>query len=169
MLWNALNLASLAIFLFMTVMPSEALAYAQYLSTSQGPLTFVLDQAVAGDLLASHNRPHRPATLRTVNRNELVEGASLPVVAFAYSSAVNQTDADPFTTATGEQAAAGTVAANWLPFGATVRIGARTYTVQDRMNPRYDNKYVIDIWQPSAEAAVAWGVRRVNVEIVNLP
>jgi 3D (Asp-Asp-Asp) domain-containing protein len=169
LLWNTLNVSSLAIFAFMSLVPTEALAYAQYLSTSQGPLVFERDDTLASDTLSSHDFRRRPPALRTVNVNAVAEGAIIPVVAFAYSSSLGETDSDPFTTATGERAAAGTLAANWLPFGTTVRVGEVVYTVKDRMNSRYDDKYVIDLWQSSADAAVAWGVRRVEIEIVHLP
>jgi 3D (Asp-Asp-Asp) domain-containing protein len=157
----------------MTTVPSPALAYAQQLSTSQGPLVFVRDEALADRALMSEDvagtRYVRASTLRAVVSHDLEEGESVRVWAFAYSSSVNQTDATPYTTANGSQVASGTMAANWLPFGSQVRIGDTVYTVQDRMNERYNDKYVVDVWQGSHEAAIAWGVRVVEVEIVSLP
>ena len=171
---NLGHVLATAIFVFMMVIPSEALAYAQQLSTSHS-LTFIVDDALVEEALQSTDFSPRPGArrrasgMRAVDASQVREEATLQVLAFAYSSDANQTDATPFTTANGSRAGEGTIAANWLPLNATVRINDTLYTVQDRMNERYNDRYVIDIWQPSAAAAVQWGVRAVELEIVSLP
>jgi 3D (Asp-Asp-Asp) domain-containing protein len=43
------------------------------------------------------------------------------------------------------------------------------YTVRDHLNERYNDKYVVDVWQPTHAEAMSWGARVVEVEIVSLP
>lgn len=90
------------------------------------------------------------------------------VLVTAYSSTPDQTDDTPFTTANGTTVHAGVLAANWLPFGTRVRIpshfGDQLFVVEDRMNERFAKR--ADIWMPSREAAIVWGVRYVTVEVL---
>lgn len=164
----------------MMSVPSQALAYADYIEASQQPLMFIrdpalVDHAIVGiDAFSSATTvgqliQSRASTLRQVNPEQIQEGGAIRVLAFAYSSEASQTDANPFTTASGNQVQPGTMAANFLPFGTQVRLGPTVYTVHDRMNSRYDDKYVVDVWQPNHAAATAWGARVVEMEIVSLP
>lgn len=94
------------------------------------------------------------------------------VVATAYSSDVAQTDSTPCITADGynvcEHGEEDVIAANFLPFGAKVRIpeiyGDKIFTVHDRMNQRYT--YRIDLWKISRNDAITFGKRLVKLEIV---
>lgn len=87
----------------------------------------------------------------------------------AYSSTPDQTDGDPFTTASGSKVRPGTIATNCLPFGTKVRIpdhfGDRIFTVEDRMHPRWGCGK-IDIWMADRATALEWGVRTVTIEIL---
>jgi 3D (Asp-Asp-Asp) domain-containing protein len=91
------------------------------------------------------------------------------VTASAYSSTPDQTDASPFITASGTKVRYGIIAANFLPIGTTVQIGEDTFIVEDRMNSRYNGKYYIDIWMPSREAAQAFGVQTLFIELIAYP
>lgn len=86
----------------------------------------------------------------------------------AYSSTPDQTQGDPFTTASGTQVREGVIAANFLPIGTKVRFpehfGNKVFTVEDRMHQRYW-KYA-DIWMPSRDQAIEWGVRYTQIEIL---
>jgi 3D (Asp-Asp-Asp) domain-containing protein len=83
----------------------------------------------------------------------------------AYSSSPDETWGDPFVTASGRPVGDGVVACpRRLPFGTRVRIGARTYTCWDRLHPKYDDRF--DIWKPSKEEAIAFGRRRLTVEVL---
>ncbi|MFA5075926.1 MAG: hypothetical protein WC480_00715 [Patescibacteria group bacterium] len=108
--------------------------------------------------------------------NSLPEAAPKPkrviwVTVTAYSSTVDQCDDDPCRTANGFNVCLhdqeDVVAANFLPFGTEIKMpdyfGDQVFTVQDRMNARYD--YRVDVWMKSREAAKAFGVRRLRVEI----
>lgn len=94
---------------------------------------------------------------------------STRVVVTAYSSSFGETDGDPFTTASGAKVADGVIAANGLRFGTKVRFpdvyGDKVFTVLDRMSARYGRSRV-DIWMPTKQAAMQWGVRSVRMEIL---
>lgn len=83
----------------------------------------------------------------------------------AYSSSVDETDATPLITASGQRVFLYLVANNCLKFGTVVRIMDKTYLVHDRMKKRYGCKH-FDIWQPSKREAKAFGLQRITVEIV---
>lgn len=157
-LWNA---ASLLLFLSF---PGRALAYEYDQAVIRQHLEFVREAAPTASA--------RVAGVRQVALNETFlpkVGRSYAVVASAYSSTISQTDSDPFTTASGSRARLGTLAANFLPLGTQVRIGGIVYTVDDRMNSRFDGQYVVDIWMNSSELATQFGVRALTLEIISLP
>lgn len=83
---------------------------------------------------------------------------------YAYSSEVNQTDSDPFTTADGSRVKKGIVANNCLEFGTRVIIRGEIYEVHDRMHSRYDCS-TFDIWMKSKEEAKNWGKKYLEVII----
>ena len=62
------------------------------------------------------------------------------VLATAYSSTPDQTDATPFITAWNTRVRDGILAANFLPFGTLVKIpevfGDKIFVVEDRMHQR---------------------------------
>ena len=90
------------------------------------------------------------------------------VTATAYSSTPDQTDSTPFTTAWQTPVRDGIIAANFLPKGSMVRIpdlyGDKIFIVEDRMNPRYQNR--IDIWMKTREEAIAFGIKRIKIEVL---
>ncbi len=89
------------------------------------------------------------------------------VVITAYSSTVDQTDSDPFITASGRTVRDGIVAANFLPFGARLAIpdvfGEKVFYVDDRMNRRFSDR--VDVWMETREEAVQFGVKIAMIEI----
>ncbi len=95
--------------------------------------------------------------------------AYIEVTATAYASVPEETSDHPFITASGVHVHQGTLAANWLPFGTKVKIpqlfGNQIFTVEDHMNHIYDNGR-IDIWMPSVERAIDFGIRKVNIEVL---
>lgn len=186
-LWRTINklirdvtyLLPLSSLVFTMIVPGQALAYSQYTELGHQQLQFARDPSLADRAIvgieafpkertfaALFNNPSLHITLMPPN---LQPGTALRVLATAYSSTPGQTDGDPFTTASGDRVKSGTMAANFLPFGTKVRIGSQIYTVQDRMNSRYNGSYVVDLWQPSRQAAIQFGVRVLEIEIVTLP
>ncbi|PIR74507.1 MAG: hypothetical protein COU35_01945 [Candidatus Magasanikbacteria bacterium CG10_big_fil_rev_8_21_14_0_10_47_10] len=95
------------------------------------------------------------------------------VVATAYSSTPDQTDATPCITADGfdlcEHGQETVIAANFLSFGTRVRfpeLGNNVYTVHDRMNSRYGNGRV-DIWLKTRDDARIFGAKTLTMEILD--
>lgn len=90
----------------------------------------------------------------------------------AYSSEIAQCDNSPCITANGfnvcEHAIEDTVAANFLPLGAKVRIpnlfGDKVFVVRDRMNKRHQNR--LDVWMLERQDAVNFGIKVAKVEIL---
>lgn len=91
------------------------------------------------------------------------------VTATAYSSTPDQTDATPFITSNGLRVYDGLIAANWLPYNTKIRIpdmfGDKVFTVNDRMNPRYDTGR-LDVWMQSRADAKQFGIRHIRIQIV---
>ena len=94
---------------------------------------------------------------------------TLTLTVTAYSSTRDQTDADPFITASGTLVRDGIIAHNFLPFGTRVRFpdvfGDKVFVVQDRMHPR-KGYYIADIWMPTREEAKTWGAPSLTMEIL---
>lgn len=87
----------------------------------------------------------------------------------AYSSSPDETDNTPFETASMTSVREGIIAANFLPFGTKVLIpelfGDTIFVVEDRMHER--KKDFIDIWMPSKEEALRFGINRAEIVILN--
>ena len=176
LLLNSLQLAVLIIFISVTLYPAQALAFVDEVELSQRSLMFVRDSDLVGMAIVGIEAFPRKRTVAglldssslTV-RSSIIEGSKVRVLSVAYSSTVGQTDGSPFITASGRHVGLGTMAANFMPIGTQVRIGQQIYTVWDRMNSRYNDKYIVDIWHPSRAAAIQYGARMVEMEVVALP
>lgn len=87
----------------------------------------------------------------------------------AYSSTPWETEGDPFITASGERVREGIVANNFFPFGTKIKIpeifGEKTFVIKDRMHPR-KHPFHFDIWFPSFEEALKFGVKIATVEVL---
>lgn len=111
------------------------------------------------------------------------------VRATAYNSLESQTNSQPFITATGQRTGWGVIAVSRdllggdLPYGTLVRLrdlgafhtgrgtgsyqallDATLFVVEDTMHPRKQQQ--VDLWFADYASAVAWGVRRLEVEVV---
>jgi|GEM_PF-2237654 len=92
-------------------------------------------------------------------------GKTFKVETSGYNSEAGQTDSTPTVTANQKTVSDGTVACNFLPFGAQIKIegyGDKVFTVRDRMNARYTNN--MDIWFSEKKDAVNYG-RKTGVKI----
>ncbi|MBI1833273.1 MAG: 3D domain-containing protein [Candidatus Andersenbacteria bacterium] len=143
-----------AAFIAISSFPGQALAFTQTIEDTH-KMTFPSGQIISGQL--------SPASYL------FEEGSILGVSVSAYSSTKDQTDGNPFVTASGTMVREGVAAANFLPIGTTVTIFGRIYTIEDRMNARYNDRYTIDVWMASREEALDFGSRRTLLEVVNLP
>ncbi|TRZ64150.1 MAG: hypothetical protein D4Q79_02225 [Spirochaetia bacterium] len=93
---------------------------------------------------------------------------AVKILATAYSSSPDETDDTPFITASGSRVRNGVIAANFLPFGAKVRLpgvfGDKVFTVEDRLKESYNDR--VDIWFPSKGEALEFGVQVTEMEIL---
>ena len=93
----------------------------------------------------------------------------LKVVVTGYSSTEDQTDSNPFITASGTQVRDGIIANNVLPFGTRIRIpelyGDKIFVVEDRMSWKKGN-YHIDIWFPTYWEAKNFGAKIEYLEVL---
>lgn len=119
-----------------------------------------------------------PNTATETILKESEEGNMFPVakpnkvvttIITAYTSTLEETDDDPFVSASGKRVHDGMIAANWLPFGTIVKIpalyGDKEFVVEDRMNSRYGYGR-LDVWLGASRSeARKFGVKRVDVEI----
>lgn len=91
------------------------------------------------------------------------------IMVTAYSSTPDQTDGNPFITASGMHVRDGIIAANFLPFGTEVMLpqlfGNKVFTVEDHMAPSH--YYQFDIWMTSRQQALNFGVHYTKFLIVN--
>jgi 3D (Asp-Asp-Asp) domain-containing protein len=166
----------LTIFVFMTMFPGQALAFVDTVELHQQTLVFVRDPSLEGEAIVGIEEwPKERTVARLLSsrsmsvKASLASGSVVRVLATAYSSTCDQTDSSPFITASGRRVGLGTMATNFLPLGTKVRIGNNMYTVWDRMNSRYNGKYIVDIWMPTRAEAIYWGARVVEMEVVELP
>ncbi len=94
---------------------------------------------------------------------------TVKMIVTAYTSVPDQTDDSPFITASGKHVEDGIIANNMLPFGTKVRIpklyGSKIFVVEDRMHPRKGN-YQADIWMAGQTQAENFGVKLVNIEVL---
>ena len=103
--------------------------------------------------------------------NEAIQTAvkKIKVVITAYSSTPEETDSTPFITASGKNVRDGIIANNLLPFGTKIKIpklyGDKVFVVEDRMNKRKSN-YHFDIWFPSKNLALNFGVKTAEIEVL---
>lgn len=85
------------------------------------------------------------------------------VTVTAYSSTHDQTDQDPWITASNKKVKDGFAAINGLKFGTKFKLpdlfGDKVFEVQDRKNRRYNSTW-IDIWMPNKRKAKEFGIKR---------
>ena len=173
---DGLELTILLIFAGVSIFPAQTLAFNTKLGISGSSLEFQRDPALEGMAVVGIDEWPQARTFERVLRAEpfqvrssLAEGSAVRVLVTAYSSTVDQTDGNPFITASGAIVGQGIMAANFLPLGSKVKLDGKIYIIQDRMNERFNNKYVVDIWKPSRQEALAHGVRAQEMTVVFLP
>ena len=93
---------------------------------------------------------------------------TMKIVVTAYSSTEAQTDDTPFITASNTLVRDGIIASNLLPFGTKVRFPElnpkKIYIVEDRLALK--NSHKVDIWFPSVESALNFGVKVLTMEVL---
>ena len=93
------------------------------------------------------------------------------VILTAYASVPEQTDNRPEETAAQTEARDGIVAANFLPFGALIKIpeffGDKIFVVEDRLHPGKD--FVVDVWMPNKKSAKEFGAHLTDILVIQKP
>ncbi len=96
--------------------------------------------------------------------------ATVDVWVTAYTSDPAETDDTPFITASGSMVRDGIAAANFLPMGTRFRIpeafGNKIFVVEDRMNSRYNNQHIVDLWFSEKTDAIRFGKRHLTLEVL---
>jgi 3D (Asp-Asp-Asp) domain-containing protein len=127
-----------------------------------------LEQESSGQAKEPYYDASNNTFLSPINRPFLIQIRKIFVT--AYSSTPDQTEGDPFITASGARVYDGTLAANFLPFGTKVRLpevfGDKIFTVEDRMNARFRDTR-IDIWFPDRSSAKEFGIQETIMEILD--
>ncbi len=112
---------------------------------------------VAGNAIVKTNPPVAKKPTQKIN-----------IIVTAYSSTPDQTDDTPFITASNSRVRDGVVANNSLPFGTRVKFprlfGEKIFIIEDRMAPK--NSHKVDIWMPTRQMALNFGVKRAEMEIL---
>ncbi len=145
-------------------------------------LEFIYPRSVAAEIGTALSQPEmdeQPVALVSSNQPEIV--CKLPEIAdrparktlratvTAYSSSIDETDSDPFTTASGAKTHSGIIAYNHLPFGTRIRFpeiyGDKIFVVEDRLRAGASRTH-FDIWLPSKMEAKQWGVKTLVIEIL---
>ncbi len=92
------------------------------------------------------------------------------VWATAYTSHPMETDDSPFVTASGSMVRDGIAAANFLPMGTKFKLpemyGDKVFVIEDRMNSRYNDTKIIDLWFESRADALQFGRRAIVLELL---
>ena len=128
-------------------------------------LGIIMPQATNADYANTANASYVAKTTNVAQK----AAKKIKVVVTAYSSTPDQTDDTPFITASGLHVAENIIANNLLPFGTKIRIpslyGDKIFTVGDRL-ASYKSKYHVDLWMPSRVMAINFGVKTVEIEVL---
>lgn len=170
---TAIQALIIVAFVANTANPVPALAFTETITPTT--LNFIKDEDLADTALMGNEMWPPKASIdprhqyQWTGATDIKTGTTIAVLATAYTSSPEETDGNPWITASGTTVHQGTLAANFLPFGAQVQINGQTYTVEDRLSPRFNGKHVVDMWFADRAAALQFGVRVVQATIVSLP
>ena len=122
-----------------------------------------------GTIVAQAAMPQREPVVYQVDES-VSERKFRSAMVTGYSSSVNETDSTPFLTASGSYVRDGVAASNFLPFGTKFKLpklfGDKVFTVEDRMNARYNGTNYVDIWFASKSDALRFGTHPTQMEIL---
>lgn len=125
--------------------------------------------AIAQPVLAEVSPETAPAAVAKnhATPTTIKKGKTIVASVSGYTSRPQETDDDPFITASGDHVYDGGVACpSWLAFGDKVLISGKVYTCNDRMNVRYRQGNYFDIWFSDLDAALSHGRQQLEVVIL---
>ncbi|MDD5032529.1 MAG: hypothetical protein PHC85_00190 [Candidatus Pacebacteria bacterium] len=164
---------ALAGFIFTSAAPAQAFSIKDIVSPEhREPVMMALAsiKAIIFTANAEENKTNEktPEAIPEPPAPKIIE--TREIVVTAYSSTPDQTDDTPFETAMGTETRDGIVAANFLEFGTKVRLpevfGDKVFVVEDRMARK--NSHKVDVWMPTRQDAMCFGVKNLTMEIVEV-
>lgn len=159
---KTIYIIALVIFSLVFMFPDRILA--SQINTINNDSGFVYEQPNIDDLITIYNS----FLIQQSNPNTYRIAEMRTVTITAYSSTPDQTDSTPFITASGSRVRDGIVAANFLPFGAKIKIpqifGDKIFVVEDRMNKRYQER--VDIWFSTRRETKQFGIQRSEIVVL---
>jgi 3D (Asp-Asp-Asp) domain-containing protein len=161
-------------------------------------LEFKAIRTVRNAAIKEQNTPRKNAIKTTIKtqlvrskpERKTTPFPNLSVRSTAYNSIPNQTDSSPFQTSTGARTRYGIIALSRdllkrIPYGSRVRLQDNgswgsgrgrgkynamlkdtVFVVEDTMHPRKND--TVDVWLPAHDQAMQWGVRRLNMQILQM-
>lgn len=165
---KTIYIIALVIFCLVSIFPDKVLA--SQISAIGGSHNFVYEPIKIDDIAAIYNsfliQQSNPDTWGILYYSRIAKRKT--VMMTAYSSTPDQTDSTPFITASGTRVRDGIVAANFLPFGAKIKIpqlfGDKVFVVEDRMNKRYTER--VDIWFSTRRDARQFGIKKAEIVVL---
>lgn len=140
------------------------------MATTPDPVQGDITPVVAVEALAGKGVVEAQTVLPKVAEVSSDAKKGMKVTVTAYTSTPAQTDDTPFITASGTHTRPGVAASNVLAFGTKFKLpklfGDRIFTVEDRMNAKYNGKNIVDIWFNDEDAATVFGKRTATMEIL---
>lgn len=138
---------------------------------SVAPTANADSQVINGAVQASASLPEKRLVAVSVAIPTMVKSEKIMRFAVTtYTSRPEETDDTPNITASGTRTRPGVAASNVLPFGTKFKIpalfGDQIFTIEDRMNSRYNGKRIVDIWQADFAFADAFGRKMADIIIV---
>ena len=145
------------------------LSFATQVANPAGTIPTQDISALEGAVVAQAAMPQREPIVYAADKNAAGQKVR-SVTVTGYSSSVNETDSTPFITASGSYVRDGVAASNFLPFGTKFKLpklfGDRVFTVEDRMNARFNGTNYVDVWFAEKSDAVHLGTRSAQMEIL---
>jgi 3D (Asp-Asp-Asp) domain-containing protein len=107
------------------------------------------------------------ATAKISPPEQIADARKMVAEVSAYTSSIEETDDTPGITASGARVSSSSAACPArFAFGTRIRVAGRVYVCEDRMAARYRDGDFFDLWMASRPAALEWGRRSVEVEIL---
>lgn len=122
---------------FAVVIAESILVGVFYIASNHGIFEYFKPKTIYINNIAYAKTTEEKSTSEMGNAERNV-GTALQGTFFTYNAEENQTDGNPYKTASGRIVREGIVANNCLPFGTKIEVeGVGILEVQDRMNSRY--------------------------------
>ena len=145
-----------------------SLATPEPVTASGQPAVVITDSRIVnGAILADAELPQ--TDVKKAKPQQAKDSMRVTVTAYTNDPAETQ-DEYPGMTASGTYTRPGVAASNDLPFGTKFKVpklfGDRIFTIEDRMNTRFNGTNYVDVWFASKTQAIQFGKRAAVLEIL---